>query len=116
MFDIKEYINIQFFDSSMHNVCKGTKFLVTEPLARGKLCDVIDYNPYFETTLPDRLGLPKVDDNIAEGVVIKPIKDMTLNSGKRIIIKKKNERFAEITGVVKTKKKICYKISKISNI
>lgn len=90
----------------MIDICSSTKFLVTEPLAIGPFLHVIEYDPFFETKLPLKLGFEGVEDNICEGVVIRPFQETSLFNGKRIVIKKKNERFAEITGrkVVKGKK------------
>ena len=74
------------------------------PLQIGPLQELLEYDPFFETTLPALLGLPYVEDNIAEGIVIKPLEPRFLSNGSRVIIKKKNERFAEITGTKKISK------------
>lgn len=39
--------------------------------------------------------MPAIDDNICEGVVIRPVEPCYLRNGSRVIIKNKNERFAE---------------------
>merc|ERR1712032_118294 len=43
-----------------------------KPLHIGSLGDCVAWTPRFPTTLPERLGLPAIDGNIAEGIVIKP--------------------------------------------
>lgn len=66
------------------------------PLARGIFKDVKKYDPLFETTIPGLLWLPSILNNIAEGVVIKPVKTMYLPNGARVIFKHKNENYTEI--------------------
>lgn len=83
---------------SFIDVCSATKFITTEPLEIGPFSKVIDYDAHFETKLPARLGFEPVPDNICEGIVIKPVIETCLLSGARVCIKKKNEKFVEITG------------------
>ena len=83
----------------LKDLCDQVDLFFTEPLAFGSLEEVMSYNPYFETTLPARLGIEQIPDNIAEGVVLKPARSIILSNGSRAIIKNKNERFLEITGV-----------------
>lgn len=70
-------------------------FIVADPLSRGRLLDLINLNVEFQTTLPGRFGLPEIEDNIAEGYVFKPNVPAFFRSGKRVILKVKNERFRE---------------------
>ena len=50
------------------------------------------------------MGLPAIDDNICEGIVIRPVVPMYLRNGSRVLIKSKNERFAEKKSVKKRNK------------
>jgi uncharacterized protein YlzI (FlbEa/FlbD family) len=43
----------------------------------------------------DRFALPELNDNHAEGVVIKPNVSAWFHSGSRVILKNKTERFTE---------------------
>ena len=81
-------------------VFKESGFLYAEPLAIGTLKDMINYPLGFESKLPAKFGLPALDKpNVAEGIVIKPIKNAvfdTKKGPKRVIFKRKVEGFAEV--------------------
>jgi Rnl2 family RNA ligase len=88
-------------------------------LTRGTLEDVIKFEVEgFQTTIPGLLGLPDIEDNIAEGVVIKPVNAHYI-SGDRVIIKKKTKAFSEVNveSIMKLKKeqKKNVEIKKISD-
>ena len=73
------------------------EFFYSKPLHTGTLRECLDYNINFNSTIPDLLGLPKLDKNQCEGIVIKPVKPLFFGRNKiRAIFKKKNEKFAEI--------------------
>jgi hypothetical protein len=58
----------------------------------------VNYPIRFESSIPARLGLPAIKNNVAEGVVIKPIKNITVGTGKgvaRAILKLKLDEFKE---------------------
>ena len=87
-----------------YDVCmqlfKGSGFLYAEPLCTGTLQDMLDYPLGFTTKLPAKFGLPPLPekDNVAEGVVIKPLKNIlieTKKGPKRVIFKRKVEKFME---------------------
>jgi Rnl2 family RNA ligase len=65
-------------------------------LKRGKLDDLLKLDPYFQTTIPDLFGLPKIENNFAEGYVIKPTKTIYLPQGSRLSLKLKRDSLAEI--------------------
>lgn len=79
---------------------KQSGFFYAEPLAMGTLQAMISYPLGFESKLPAKFGLPPLDKpNVAEGIVIKPVKDVFLESKKgpkRVIFKRKVEGFAEV--------------------
>ncbi|MFH7028172.1 MAG: RNA ligase family protein [Heteroscytonema crispum UTEX LB 1556] len=55
--------------------------MCAEPLFIGKYEDALVYNIEFESTIPAVLGLPKLQfDNKAEGIVIKPLKSIYIDS------------------------------------
>jgi Rnl2 family RNA ligase len=72
--------------------------LVAEPLLRGTLDDMLAIDvETLETTLPDKLGHPRMDRfRIAEGVVIRPSKEVVFGCN-RAILKKKSKAFWEAT-------------------
>jgi Rnl2 family RNA ligase len=49
-------------------------------------------------------GLPSLEDNVCEGVVLKPVDPCFFGNGSRCILKNKNEKFTEKQKVKKTKK------------
>ena len=95
------FLNTEYLD---YDVCmelfKQSGFLYAEPLAIGTLQDMINYPLGFESKLPAKFGLPPLDKpNIAEGIVIKPLKDIVLERKKgptRVIFKRKVEGFSEV--------------------
>ncbi|HQO94141.1 MAG TPA: RNA ligase family protein [Bacilli bacterium] len=64
-------------------------------LYRGTLDECLEYPNKFNTTIPLLFKLPEIDENICEGVVIKPIEPIFFSSGERVILKNKNEVFSE---------------------
>ena len=69
--------------------------LYAKTLFTGNIIDCLNYNNAFQTTIPEAFGLPKLDHNICEGVIVRPIKAIYFNNGSRIILKNKNERWSE---------------------
>jgi Rnl2 family RNA ligase len=77
-------------------------------LFRGTLQECLDYPNMFQTTIPDLLGLPKIENNVCEGVVIKPIEPTYLGCGSRVILKNKNEKWSENLKKPKVKTEITF--------
>ena len=71
-------------------------------LMTGTFEECIKFPNDNETIIPEEYSLPKIDNNISEGVVIKPNKTFYFNNGSRVILKNKNEKFTEKS---KTKKR-----------
>lgn len=71
-------------------------FHIPDVLAKGKLSDLIEMQ--FDS-MPDptykQFGLPEVENNFAEGVVITPLTEIVFNNGERLIIKSKSTVFSE---------------------
>lgn len=71
--------------------------MCAQPLFMGKYEAALAYNIEFDSTIPALLGLPKLpSQNLAEGIVIKPIKSIYLEpAGIRPILKRKIPEFVE---------------------
>lgn len=84
---------------SRNTVLDATGFFCAEVLFRGTFDEALAYKNEYESTLPARLGLPAVENNLCEGNVIKPVTDRYLAWGPtRVIIKNKNEKWSENKG------------------
>lgn len=70
-------------------------FIYAKTLFKGSLKDCLAFSNEFKTTIPSEFGLPELEGNICEGVVIRPIQPSFLRTGSRILIKNKNEKWAE---------------------
>lgn len=99
-FDIRinneDYLNIE----QANTLFEELNFVYAKTLHQGDLESCLAYPNAFQSKLAGWLGFPLLEDNIAEGVIIKPVEHATLRTGSRIILKHKNEKWAE-----KTKKK-----------
>jgi Rnl2 family RNA ligase len=71
----------------------------SRPLYVGSFADCVSFNNEFESTLPALLGNTPLDNNYAEGIVVKPVHKMamveTSKGAVRAILKSKPRRFAE---------------------
>lgn len=66
------------------------------PLFIGKLGKALDFNTRIDSIIPEQLGLPALEENIIEGVVVKPFNQTNnINISTRPIIKIKNAEFEE---------------------
>jgi Rnl2 family RNA ligase len=66
------------------------------PLFIGKLNDVLDFDTHINSTIPAQFGLPELDKNLIEGVVIKPYRHLEqLGDAPRPVVKLKNAEFDE---------------------
>lgn len=70
-------------------------FFYAKTLFTGMLDECLTHPNAFVSHIPDWLGLPPIENNICEGIVIRPVVPMFLRNGSRVMIKSKNERFAE---------------------
>lgn len=66
------------------------------------LNDALEYPNDEPSQIYTRYNLPMLEDNIREGVVIKPYTCDKFINNSRVVLKNKNERFAEVS---RTKKK-----------
>lgn len=70
-------------------------FFYAKSLFRGSLEECLKYPNAFQSKIAQWLGLPEIEDNICEGVVVRPVEPKYLSNGSRVLIKSKNARFAE---------------------
>ncbi|MCR4847407.1 MAG: RNA ligase, Rnl2 family [Bacteroidales bacterium] len=70
-------------------------FFYAQTLFRGTLIECLKHPNDFQSKIAEWLGLPAIMDNICEGIVIRPVVPMYLRNGSRVLIKSKNDRFAE---------------------
>lgn len=80
-------------------LCQSAGLFYAAPLLIASYQETLSYPIEFTSTIPVRLGLPPLSqDNRAEGVVIKPLKALTIPTKKgpiRPILKRKIAAFAE---------------------
>lgn len=97
---------IYFNVDELADICKVADLPCQVEKFRGTLDECLNFNPEFvDDTGHVLFGLPIIEDNISEGVVIKPVYPIWFPNGERVILKNKNERFKE-----KTKKNKIQKI------
>jgi len=77
-------------------VCKDNGLFSIEILKSGSFNEIKDYPNDFPSTISKRLGLPEIEGNSCEGIVIKPNINITLNET-RVILKSKNDKFKEVS-------------------
>ncbi|MDR1860573.1 MAG: RNA ligase, Rnl2 family [Bacteroidales bacterium] len=70
-------------------------FLYARTLFEGTLDQCLEYSNAFPSKISEWLGLPPIDGNICEGVVIRPKEPLYLPNGARVLLKNKNAKFAE---------------------
>ena len=93
-YDLKingQFVNYDIFSELMVNC----GFLYAEALYRGDYDSCLAYPNDFQTTIPDKFDFPEIEDNICEGVVLKPVVSLFFPNGERVILKNKNDKFAE---------------------
>ena len=73
-----------------------------ETLFEGTLEECMAYPNAFPSKIYKHFDLPEIEDNICEGIVIRPKEPLYIPNGSRIIIKSKNARFAEKKAVKHT--------------
>ncbi|MCF0168528.1 MAG: hypothetical protein HUJ93_07830 [Bacteroidales bacterium] len=76
-------------------------FFYARTLFEGRLEECLKYPNEFQSKISHWLGLPQIEGNICEGIVIRPLDTMFLANGSRVIIKSKNAKFAEKKSIKK---------------
>lgn len=87
----KNYLSVDYTDF----LFEKSKTLYAKSLFKGSLDDCLGYSDSLQTTIPKHLGLPELTPNIMEGVIIRPVHPICLPSGSRLLLKKKNDKWAE---------------------
>ena len=64
-------------------------------LFRGTFDECMAYPNEFQSKVPEFFGLPALEDNLAEGVVLKPAEPRFYWGGGRVILKNKNSKWKE---------------------
>ena len=81
-------------------------FFYARSLFTGSLDECLKHPNQFHSKIAEWLGLPAIDDNICEGIVIRPVTPYYLRTGSRALIKSKNEKFAEKKSVKRRNKQL----------
>ena len=81
-------------------------FFHAKTLFRGTLNECLKYPNLFQSLISGWLGFPPIEGNICEGIVIRPVEPTYLRTGSRVLLKSKNERFAEKKSVKKREPKL----------
>ncbi len=81
--------------SEVNELFEELGIFYAKTLFQGKLDECLQYPNLFNSKIPEWLGLPEIEDNTCEGVVIRPTDPLYLKNGERIIIKNKNAKFSE---------------------
>ena len=77
-------------------VCRDLGLPCQEVKFRGTLHECLELSPVFLDETGHRLwGLPLIDGNVAEGLVIKPVECIFKPNGERVVFKNKNPKFKE---------------------
>jgi Rnl2 family RNA ligase len=81
----------------MMNKCKEVGLYYTPILSKGSLKQLLDYSLEFNSTIPSLFGLKCIDNNRAEGIVIRP-SIWKGNGEDRPMLKRKNKSFTQFSG------------------
>lgn len=106
-FDI--YLHLDQENYSIMNVdqmiemCKQCGLPCVDILHRGSFEELLLLNPVFLTTIPQKFYLPPLEDNFAEGFVIRPNVAMSFPDKDPVIFKLKSPKFTEKAAVKKPK-------------
>lgn len=79
-------------------LCEAVGVLAAKPLFLGRYEEALEYPTGFESHVPGWLGLPPLQGNKAEGLVLKPVRDLWVPTAKgqvRPVLKHKIAEFAE---------------------
>ena len=91
--------------NKLNELLEEIGFLYAKNLFIGSLEDALKYPNDFQSLIHKDLNLPTIEDNICEGVVIRTIENLRLKSGRRILLKNKNDKWKEKEKSMKGKRK-----------
>ena len=95
--DSKKYLPV----NETNRYFETVGFIYAKTIFEGALDECLAYPNAFQSKVSEWLGYPPIDDNICEGIIIRPAQPAYLSNGTRILIKNKNEKFAEKKSVKK---------------
>lgn len=100
-FDIK--VDGAYMDfNDYYRLCDKVDLPYPNVIVSGTLDECLQFDvENFETPIPAILGLPPVENNFAEGVVIKPVVNYYHPKGYRFIVKLKKSSFSDVRPKVK---------------
>lgn len=83
-------------EHTFDQLCKEVNLIRSIVVKHGSLKECLEYPNDIQDPVGQKLfNLPPIENNITEGIVIKPVQPLFLPNGSRIIIKNKNEKFKE---------------------
>jgi len=91
LLNTEKYVDVNLANKYFESV----NLLYAKTIFKGSITECLKYPNDFNSTIPKELGLPALEPNIVEGVVIKPVKVSYFNNGIRVMMKNKNEKWAE---------------------
>jgi len=94
VYDIKvggRFLNFE----TMQIICEQVGLRFVKTIFKGSFKECLEYPNDFLSTIYREYGLPPIEGNICEGIVIRPNDTRFLNNQKRIILKSKNDKFKE---------------------
>ncbi len=92
MIDNERYLTVD----DANDLFSQAGLFYAKTLFRGTFSEAFKHHNAFETNIPKWLDLPPIENNICEGVIIKPVEPTFFPSGLRFILKNKNETWEEI--------------------
>lgn len=93
-FDVKvddEFVSVD----DANTLLEFTFFDMLPVLFRGSFDECLEFPPVFNSHVAHDFGLPAIEGNVGEGYVIKPVRPLRFDSGERVILKNKNDKFKE---------------------
>jgi RNA ligase, Rnl2 family len=100
--NLRKYLTVDETNELLHDFC----ICHAKTLYRGTLDECLGYPNTFISTIPTMLGYPPIEGNFCEGVVIRPTVPQYFGNGSRVLLKNKNEKFAEKKSVKKRTPKL----------
>ncbi|MBF0102364.1 MAG: hypothetical protein HQK77_15790 [Desulfobacterales bacterium] len=80
---------------SFNALMEEAGFFYAKTLFRGTFEACLTYPNIFSSQIPLWLGLPEIENNTCEGIVIKPVIPKYMSNNERVILKSKNEKWEE---------------------
>lgn len=91
--EVQEYLAPSVFEKFMEHASLPYQ----RSIVVNSLDEALQYPNDEPSLIYQRYNLPQLEDNIREGVVLKPYRSDVFVNSQRIVLKNKNERFAEVS-------------------